>query len=69
MKKLIAILAALAIAYFIGYESFWVWIVENVDVPADKMLVLVAKTGREMPPGQIIANPGDRKSTRLNSSH
>jgi len=55
VKKLIAILAALAIAYFIGYESFWVWIVENVDVPADKMLVLVAKTGSEMPPGQIIA--------------
>ena len=55
MKKLIAILAALAIVYFIGYESFWVWIVENVDVPADKMLVLVAKTGSEMPPGQIIA--------------
>ena len=60
MKKLIAILAALAIAYFIGYESFWVWIVENVDVPADKMLVLVAKTGREMPPGQIIAAPGQK---------
>jgi len=55
VKKLIAILAALAIVYFIGYESFWVWIVENVDVPADKMLVLVAKTGSEMPPGQIIA--------------
>ena len=60
MKKLIAILAALAIAYFIGYESFWVWIVENVDVPADKMLVLVAKTGSEMPPGQIIAAPGQK---------
>ncbi|MEI8314430.1 MAG: SPFH domain-containing protein [Verrucomicrobiota bacterium] len=60
MKKLITILAALAIAYFIGYESFWVWIVENVDVPADTMLVLVAKTGTEMPPGQIIAAPGQK---------
>ena len=60
MKKLMTILAALAIVYFIGYESFWVWIVENVDVPADKMLVLVAKTGREMPPGQIIAAPGQK---------
>ena len=60
MKKLIAILAALFLVYFIGYESFWVWIVENVDVPADKMLVLVAKTGREMPPGQIIAAPGQK---------
>ena len=60
MKKLIAILGALFLVYFIGYESFWVWIVENVDVPADKMLVLVAKTGREMPPGQIIATPGQK---------
>jgi len=60
MKKLIAILTALILAYYIGYESFWVWIVENVDVPADKMLVLVAKTGTEMPPGQIIAAPGQK---------
>jgi len=60
VKKIIAILAAVVLAYYLGYESFWVWIVENVDVPADKMLVLVAKTGTEMPPGQIIARPGQK---------
>jgi hypothetical protein len=28
--------------------------------PSDKLLVLIAKTGREMPPGQIIAEPGQK---------
>jgi hypothetical protein len=50
----------LALTYAVLYEGFWVWVVENTDVPPDKILVLVAKTGKEMPPGQIIANPGQK---------
>lgn len=53
------VLAALFVYFFI-YEGFWVWVVENTIVPPDKMLVLVAKTGKEMPPGQIIAEPGQK---------
>jgi hypothetical protein len=52
--------AAGLLLYFVVYEGVWVWMVENVDVPADKMLVLIAKTGRSMPPGQIIAEPGEK---------
>ena len=62
--RVLTILSGAAVAvlllYFVVYEGFWVWTVENVDVPADKMLVLIAKTGREMPPGQIIAEPGQK---------
>ena len=61
MKKLLLIVAVVAVlGYFILYQGIWVWVVENTDVPPDKMLVLVAKTGKEMPPGKIIAGPGEK---------
>ncbi|TAK92231.1 MAG: hypothetical protein EPO07_19505, partial [Verrucomicrobia bacterium] len=61
MKRLIiAIVAVLAVGYFVLYEGFWVWVIESTDVPPDKMLVLVAKTGKEMPAGKIIAGPGEK---------
>ncbi len=60
LPSLIVVLVALAVLGYIVYEGFWVWVVENTVVPPDKMLVLVAKTGQEMPPGQIIAEPGQK---------
>lgn len=61
MKKLILIAGGLLlIGYLVVYEGIWVWVVESTDVPPDKMLVLVAKTGREMPAGKIIAGPGEK---------
>ena len=50
----------LLLAYVFVYEGFWVWVVENTVVPSNKMLVVIAKTGKEMPPGQIIAEPGQK---------
>jgi len=32
----------------------------NTVVPSDKMLILIAKTGKEMPTGQMIAEPGQK---------
>jgi hypothetical protein len=65
LLKIVAGLAVVAaLGYVVVYEGFWVWVVENTDVPADKMVILIAKTGREMPPGQIIAEPG-QKGVRL----
>jgi hypothetical protein len=55
-----ALVLVLVFGYLFVYEGFWVWVVENTVVPADKMLVLVAKTGREMPAGQIIAEKGQK---------
>ncbi|MEO6183305.1 MAG: SPFH domain-containing protein [Verrucomicrobiota bacterium] len=63
-KKPLAILTGAAVillvAYLFVYEGIWVWIVENTDVPPNKMVILVAKTGKEMPPGQIIAGAGQK---------
>jgi hypothetical protein len=65
VKKVILItIAALAAGYVLVYEGIWKWMVEAVDVPPDKMLIIVAKTGKEMPPGQIIAGAGE-KGVRL----
>ncbi len=59
--SVVGVLLALAVfGYLFVYEGFWVWIVENTVVPPDKMVILVAKTGTEMPPGQIIASPGQK---------
>ena len=65
MKKsplaILAVAAAvLLFVYLFVYEGVWVWIVENTDVPTNKMVILVAKTGRAMPAGQIIAGPGEK---------
>ncbi len=65
MKKsplavLTATAAVLLFLYLFVYEGIWVWIVENTDVPPNKMVILVAKTGKAMPAGQIIAGPGEK---------
>jgi len=54
------IVALVVLGYLFLYQGIWVWVVENTVVPPDKVLVLIAKTGREMPPGQIIAEPGQK---------
>jgi hypothetical protein len=62
-RTLISLMGAaivLLLAWFFLYEGFWVWVVENTVVPPDKMLVLIAKTGKEMPAGQIIADAGQK---------
>jgi hypothetical protein len=60
VKIVIGLVTLFVLGYVVIYEGFWVWTVENTDVPADKMLILIAKTGKEMPPGQIIAQPGQK---------
>ena len=54
------IAAVVLLGYCFIYQGFWVWVVENTVVPSDKMLILIAKTGREMPPGQMIAESGQK---------
>ena len=56
----IAAALVLLLAYMFVYEGFWVWVVENTVVPSNKMLIVIAKTGKEMPAGQIIAEPGQK---------
>ena len=50
MKSKYSVLIGLAVVLVLGYvfiyQGLWVWVVENTDVPPDKMLILVAKTGK-----------------------
>lgn len=64
LMMVMGLVTVLLVAYFFIYEGFWVWVVENTVVPSDKMLIVIAKTGKEMPPGQIIAETG-QKGVRL----
>ncbi|MEI6085935.1 MAG: hypothetical protein WCS70_16760, partial [Verrucomicrobiota bacterium] len=59
-KLILGIAVAGVLGYLFLYEGLWVWVFENTEVPPNKMLVLVAKTGTAMPAGQIIANPGQK---------
>ena len=59
-KPLVVVIGLLVFLYIVVYQGVWVWVVENTEVPPDKMLILVAKTGKEMPAGKIIAGPGEK---------
>lgn len=60
LVSLMGAVVALLLAYLFIYEGFWVWVVENTVVPPNKMLILIAKTGKQMPAGQIIAETGQK---------
>lgn len=58
MKSASIILVPLfVIAFFAG--SF-VWFFCRIQVPAGQMAIVTAKIGRELPPGQILAAPGEK---------
>jgi len=58
--KITIVAILLFLVWLVGYEGFWVWTVKNTYVNPDEMLVLIAKTGKDMPSGQIIAEPGQK---------
>ncbi|HUJ09555.1 MAG TPA: hypothetical protein VL171_05965 [Verrucomicrobiae bacterium] len=60
LSIVVGIVVIFILGYFFVYEAFWVWVAENTVVPPDKRLVLIAKIGKEMPAGQIIAEPGQK---------
>ncbi|RCK78158.1 MAG: hypothetical protein OZSIB_1674 [Candidatus Ozemobacter sibiricus] len=53
--------ALLAIAIFFSafYHTFFIY------VPAERMLIIISKTGRDLPPGQIIATEPGQKGIQL----
>lgn len=61
VRSRILVAAGVVVALWLFvYEGLWVWVIENTDVPSDKMVVLIAKTGKAMPPGRIIAEKGEK---------
>lgn len=54
-----------AVLIFAGVFLGGVWVFCRAYVPPDKMLVLVRKTGQALPPGQIIAEDGQKGIQRV----
>lgn len=59
MSRLISLIAGLTLI-LIGVGTAFVWTVCRAYVPPNKMLVLTRKVGQPMPPGQIIAEDGQK---------
>lgn len=59
MKHSIGILVLLALA-IAGVAGFWEWSFCRFYVGPNKMAVITAKNGEPLPPGQILAGPGQR---------
>ncbi len=58
MKNLSAILAPLIFVLLLGV--FFLWNFCRIQVPAGHMAIVTAKTGRPLPPGEILAAPGEK---------
>ena len=63
-KKFIAVAAIPASWVVVGILGF-VWTFCRVYVPAGHMAIVTTKTGKALPPGQILAEPGEKGVQRL----
>ncbi|HOE60301.1 MAG TPA: SPFH domain-containing protein [Kiritimatiellia bacterium] len=58
MKKIsLALFPVLALALF---AAAWLWLFCRIPVPAGHMAIITRKTGHPLPPGQILAGPGEK---------
>src|SRR5690606_18787797 len=55
VKPILAAIVFVALAVFV-----WQWFFCRFYVDANEMAVIIAKTGDPLPPGQILANPGQK---------
>ena len=58
MKNLSALFIPLAAALLLGVVFIWGFC--RIQVPAGHMAIVTAKTGRPLPPGEILAAPGEK---------
>jgi hypothetical protein len=58
MKNLPLILAPVLVVLF--FAGFFVWTFCRIQVPAGHMAIVTAKVGKPLPPGQILAGPGEK---------
>ncbi len=54
-KPMVSLIVALAIVY-----GFWLWFFCRFYVEPNEMAVIIAKTGDDLPPGQILASKGQK---------
>ena len=63
-KKVLAVAAVPASWALVGIVGF-VWTFCRVYVPAGHMAIVTSKTGKALPPGQILAEPGEKGVQRI----
>ena len=64
MRNPIAVIAGAAIAV-VALASGFVWTTCRVYVPEGQMAIVTTKTGKELPPGRILAEPGEKGVQRV----
>jgi hypothetical protein len=60
MKNILKIAALLILAFFFVYGVIWQWGFCRFYVPPNHMAVIVSQGGKELPPGQILAEKGQK---------
>lgn len=60
MKAVLRGLVALAVVLGVLYAGVWRWVFCRFYVGPGQMAVVTAKIGRDLPPGQILAEPGQK---------
>ena len=64
MNKVIGIIAGVGAIITVIFTAF-LWTCCRVYVPAGQMAIVTAKTGRPLPPGRILAEPGEKGVQRV----
>ena len=64
MNKAIGLVAGIAAAVAVVFFGF-LWFCCRVYVPEGQMAIVTAKTGRPLPPGRILAEPGEKGVQRM----
>ena len=62
-NPVIALVAAVAVALLVGFGFLWTCC--RVYVPAGAMAIVTAKTGKPLPAGRILAEPGEKGVQRV----
>jgi regulator of protease activity HflC (stomatin/prohibitin superfamily) len=66
IKKGAVALAAAVLLLLLGFGgSFFVWFFCRIETQADQIVVLIQKTGADLPSGQIVATSPDQKGIQL----
>lgn len=60
MKNILKIVALLALVIFFVYGVIWQWGFCRFYVPPNHMAVIISQGGKELPPGQILAEKGQK---------
>ena len=64
MNKAIGIVVGVGATFAVVFTGF-LWTCCRVYVPAGQMAIVTAKTGRPLPPGRILAEPGEKGVQRV----